>query len=248
MVGRPTPVAAPAINYASVGRVTKAKLHRGAWNKGRTVGQKAPFSPAQVQLIRNLLENELDRAAGAAARPSGRAAHVRAARDLALFETAISTMLRACDLLTLRRTDVSDHRGVVLEQVALRQAKTGQPHVVELGRRARPALARWLELSAKSGAEALFTNCRTARPGAGRPISRVRYAGLVKAWARMARLDPAAYATHSTRRTKSAAVYAQTRDVAACQQLLGHRSIGATGRYLGIDRARAFDLARLVDL
>lgn len=232
----------------------KAKVNSGGWNKGRAVGQKAPFSPDQVHLIRSLLENDarkaelLCRARPAGARQASRAPHLRALRDLALFNTAISTMLRARDLLALGVADVAGHDGAILEQVTLRQAKTGRPHVVELSRYARDTLARWIDLGGKGFPDALFTDCRTGRPVAGKPISRVHYASLVKSWAAMARLDPRAFSTHSTRRTKSAAVYARTRDVAACQQLLGHQSVGSTSKYLGIDRARAFDVAKLVDL
>ena len=236
--------------------MAKAKVGAGGWNRGKAVGQKAPFSPDQVHLIRSLLENDarkaelLCRVVPSAVGPgsAARSAWLRGLRDLALFTTAISTMLRARDLLALQVADVCDHEGAIRERVTLRQAKTGNAHVVELSRYARDALARWIELSGKSYLDPLFTDCRTGRTTAGRPISRVQYANLVKAWAAMARLDPRIFSTHSTRRTKSAAIYARTRDVAACQQLLGHQSIGSTSKYLGIDRAKAFDVAKLVDL
>lgn len=236
--------------------MTKAKVKSGGWNKGKAVGQKAAFSPEEVVLIRGLLENDARtaelfccsvRSTGDRS-PLGRPLYFRALRDLALFNTAISTMLRARDLLALCVADVVDHDGTIREQVTVRQAKTGDPHVVELSRHARRALACWIDIGGKGPADALFTDCRSGRPNDGRPISRVQYAKLVKSWAAMARLDPRAYSTHSTRRTRSAAIYARTRDVAACQQLLGHRSIASTGRYLGTDRRRAFAVAKLVDL
>ena len=244
------------MNNALRDRMTKAKVRSGGWNRGKAVGQKAPFSPDQVHLIRSLLENDARKAellcrampSIVAVKQTSRSPSLRALRDLALFTTAISTMLRARDLLALRVADVCDHDGGILERVTLRQAKTGKAHVVELSRYARDALARWVELSGKSFLDALFTDCRANRPTASNPISRVQYASLVKSWAAMARLDPRAFSTHSTRRTKSAAIYARTRDVAACQQLLGHQSIGSTSKYLGIDRAKAFDVAKLVEL
>ncbi len=71
----------------------KAKSVHAPWNKGKAVGQKAPFTPEQVYIIRQLLHAE---------------GHLR---DLALFNTAIDTLLRASDLLTLKVEDVTDHYG-----------------------------------------------------------------------------------------------------------------------------------------
>jgi|RhiMetdeSRZDD1v2_1073273.scaffolds.fasta_scaffold37198_8 integrase len=84
------------------------------WNKGKSVGQKAPFSPRDVQTIKQILANAGN------------------LRDLALFSMGIDTMLRGADLLTLKVEDVTDHTGTVVEQFAVGQQKTGKGTVVAL--------------------------------------------------------------------------------------------------------------------
>ena len=69
----------------------KARMKKRPWNQGKTVGQRRPFNPREIQVIRYALEQE------------------HSARDLALFNTAIDTMLRASDLLALKVEDVTDH-------------------------------------------------------------------------------------------------------------------------------------------
>lgn len=70
---------------------------RRAWNKGRLVGQKRPLLPKQVWAIRARLE-----LAGNL-------------RDLALFNVAIDSKLRGCDLValtgTLRQIRISGVQG-----------------------------------------------------------------------------------------------------------------------------------------
>lgn len=60
---------------------TKAHIEKAPWNKNKAVGQKAPFTQEQIDIIRHILTAEIK------------------LRDLALFNTAISTMLRASGLL-----------------------------------------------------------------------------------------------------------------------------------------------------
>jgi hypothetical protein len=60
---------------------------KSPWNKGKSVGQKAPFRPRDVQTIKQILENAGN------------------LRDLALFSVGINTMLRGVDLLALRVED-----------------------------------------------------------------------------------------------------------------------------------------------
>jgi integrase len=74
----------------------------------------APFTPKQAAVFRSLLQAE------------------RPIRDLALFNTAIDTMLRASDLLPLRVFDITDHNGDVVQESTIRQKKTGHGHVVAL--------------------------------------------------------------------------------------------------------------------
>src|SRR5512132_144459 len=102
----------------------KAKSVHSPWNKGKAVGQKAPFTPEQVYIIRQLLHAEGQ------------------LRDLALFNTAIDTLLRASDLLTLKVEDVTDHYGAVMEECSVRQHKTQATHTVLILEHSRRALER----------------------------------------------------------------------------------------------------------
>lgn len=204
----------------------KPKIESGPWNKEKSIGQMAPFTPDQAQLIRSILRAE------------------NAFRDLALFNTAIDTMLRASDLLALTVNDVTDHNGDVVHEFTIRQKKTKTGHVVALNDHTREALADWIIAGDKRPDDFLFTSIGNRKTG--RAISREQYANLVKKWASHARLDPKRHSTHTMRRTKSAAVYDATQNLAACQHLLGHKSIGSTAHYLGVDQRNALDLAKRI--
>ena len=98
---------------------------RRAWNKGRLVGQKRPLLPKQVWAIRARLE-----LAGNL-------------RDLALFNVAIDSKLRGCDLVTLKVTDiVGDDR--ICERVSVVQSKTNKPVQFELAENTREAVTNWI--------------------------------------------------------------------------------------------------------
>ncbi|GJL64662.1 MAG: integrase [Nitrospirales bacterium] len=206
----------------------KAPIQKGPWNKGKAVGQKAPFTPDQVQIIRSLLVTE------------------EKVRDLALFNVGIDTMLRASDVLPLTVADVTDHQGGVVSEIQVRQQKTNQGHLVALSPATQDSLADWLLQSSKRGADFLWTSLGNRKTHSH--LSRAQYANLVKQWAELARLNPKRHSTHSMRRTKSAVIYDQTQNLAACQQLLGHKSIGSTAVYLGVDQRKALDLAKRIKL
>lgn len=81
---------------------------RVSWNKGRIVGQKRPLLPRHVWSIRVRLEM------------------TDSARDLALFDMAIDSKLRGCDLVAMRVRDVFA-AGQVKERASMTQSKTGKP-------------------------------------------------------------------------------------------------------------------------
>ena len=193
------------------------------WNKGKLVGQKAPFRPRDVQPIKQLLEN---------------AGHLR---DLALFSVGIDTMLRGIALLSLRVEDVMDHRGAIVDQLSSGQRKTGKTTVVALLPYSRRVLHGWIAASGKLPWHYLFTGIRKNKD---QPITTNQYRRLVKGWAASAKLDPQQFSTHSLRRTKAAFVYQQTHNVEAVRQLLGQSSLTATSAYLGIDQQAALEIAR----
>ena len=210
----------------------KPNIEKSPWNKGRAVGQKAPFTPDQAAIIRAVLTQETH---------SG---SKRAMRDLALFNVGVDTMLRGSDLLGLSVYDVTDHTGAVVDEFTIRQKKTGDANTVALSDDSRVALNDWIIVADKRNADPLFTGF--TRSDATKPITTAQYRRLVKKWAGFAHLDPRKFSGHSTRRTKSTVVYQRTHNLAACQQLLGHKSIGSTATYLGVDKRQALDLAKKI--
>jgi integrase len=213
-----------------VGKTRKAKIENEPWNKDKAVGQMAPFTAEQASVIRSLLTTE------------GKI------RDLALFNTALDTMLRASDLLPLRVIDITDHNGDVVHEFTIRQQKTGRGHVVALSPHTRDSIADWMIASGKSNDPEAYLWTSIGNRKTGRPITREQYANLVKGWSSLARLDPRRHSTHSMRRTKSAAIYEKTQNLAACQHLLGHKNIGSTALYLGVEQRAALDLAKRIKI
>lgn len=206
----------------------KAKIENEPWNKDKAVGQMAPFTPDQAALIRSLLIAE------------------KKIRDLALFNVGIDTMLRASDLLPLRVIDITDHNGDVVHEFTIRQKKTGTGHIVALTPNTRDSLADWMIASGKGPEDFLWTSIGNRKTG--RHLTREQYANLVKNWCYLARVDPKTHSTHSVRRSKSAAIYDATQNLAACQHLLGHKNIGSTAHYLGVDQRKALDLAKRIKI
>ncbi len=209
-------------------RKQKTQIGEGPWNKNKAVGQMAPFTPEQAAVIRSLLQAE------------------RKIRDLALFNTAIDTMLRASDLLPLRVFDITDHNGDVVQEFTIRQKKTGHGHVVALSAETRNYIADWLLASEKNKNPEAYVWTSIGNRKTGRPLTREQYANLVKNWSYLARIDPKRHSTHSMRRTKPAVIYDKTQNLAACQHLLGHKNIGSTAHYLGVDQRKALDLAKRI--
>ena len=142
-------------------------------------------------------------------------------RDLALFETAISTLLRASDLVALRVVDVAGVSGGIAEVVTLKQKKTGKAHTAPLTASSRTALAAHIAAH-KLGPDAyLFTNASNS--GLGRPLSTTAFRVLAKAWADLAGYtNVKRFSGHSLRRTRAAIIYGESRDIVACSRLLGH--------------------------
>lgn len=206
-------------------RDTKASPKIRGWGGARTRGKKRPFTEEQVQLIR---------------------ASLRAGKELmqlALFETAISTCLRSSDLLELRFDQVLVSPLGSPESVAMRidvkQKKTGKVIPVVLGERSREAIWNyklWIDENETGWRGRMFR------------FKRDQYAILVKEWAKIARLDPRYYSTHSMRRTRPAHVYGRTRNVKVAAELLGHTNMAHTGAYLGLDTEDAFRVAEEHDL
>jgi integrase len=199
--------------------------HRTPWNHGRLIGPKPPLKPKHIWALRTRLQHQ------------GRT------RDLAMFNLAIDSKLRGCDLVRLRVSDVYLGDGVRLRATVVQQ-KTGRPVLFELTEATRETLAAWLRLRGLRSSDWLFPS--RSRPGDH--LTTRQYGRLVDDWVALIGLDPAGYGTHSLRRTKVALIYKRTGNLRACQLLLGHTKLESTVRYLGIEVDDALVMSEQTDI
>jgi integrase len=199
--------------------------NRTPWNKGKLIGAKPPLWPKHVWSIRTKLQIE------------GRTL------DLALFNLAIDSKLRGCDVVALRVEDVAPN-GYAIARAAVRQKKTDRPVRFELTEQTRQAIDAYLKTASKKPGEFLFTSRH--RPGKG--MTTRQYARLVSEWIAGVGLDPHVFGTHSLRRTKATLIYRRTGNLRAVQLLLGHTKIESTVRYLGIEVDDALAIAEQVEV
>jgi site-specific recombinase XerC len=195
------------------------------WNKDRLLGQKRPLRPKDVWTIRVRLQ----------------LGHCK--RDLAMFNLAIDSKLRGCDLVRLQLNDVFDG-GRVRDRAVVVQKKTGRPVQFELSEQTRLSIQEWLDGRGAANISSLFPSCLAKRPH----ISTRQHARIVKKWVASAGLDASDYGTHSMRRRKAAQVYKKTGNLRAAQLLLGHTKLESTVRYLGIEVDDALSISEQVDL
>ena len=178
-----------------------ANLSREPWNKGKLIGQKAPFKLKEIWAIRVRLQIG------------------KRHRELALFNLGIDSKLRACDLLNLRVRDISHGTTIAARAIVLQQ-KTQRPVQFEITDQTKEALLVWIHASALQHADYLFPS----RTQSGAHLSTRQYARIVHSWVAEIGLDQAMYATHSMRRTKASLVYRRTKNLRAVQLLLATRS------------------------
>jgi integrase len=164
-------------------------------------------------------------------------------RDLALFDLALDSKLRGCDLIGLRVSDLLSSSGVK-RRVIIQQRKTGRPVRFEVTEQARRSISAWVERKGLSLSDWLFPS----RMKKGCHLSTRQYARLVDKWVGLVGLDPAAYGTQSLRRTKVALLYKKTGNLRACQLLLGHTKLESTVRYLGVEVDDALELSEGLEL
>lgn len=189
------------------------------WNKGVLIGQKRPLKLQEVWAIRYHLEQQAN------------------ILELAMFNLAIDSKLRSCDLVCLRVRDVK-HGDKIMERSQVLQKKTGKPVRFEITEKTRKSLS------------ALITDrqlCYEDRGFKGRindspHISTRQYARVVYRWVELIGLDTSSYGTQSIRRTKATLIYRKTRNIRAVQLLLGHSKLDSTVRYLGIDLDDALEI------
>jgi integrase len=195
------------------------------WNKGKLIGAKPPLRPKHVWAIRTKLQVD------------GRL------RDLAMFNLAIDSKLRGCDVVALRVEDVAPN-GYALKRATVRQKKTGRPVRFELTESTRQAIDDYLRHARRKPGEFLFNG----RRGPGRTMTTRQYSRLVSRWIASVGLDAGLFGTHSLRRTKTTLIYRRSGNLRAVQLLLGHTKIESTVRYLGIEVDDALAIAEQVDV
>jgi len=156
-------------------------LHkRVPWNKGKLTGAKPPLRPKHVRSIRTKLQID------------------GLVRDLAMFNLAIDSKLRGCDVVAIRVEDVAIG-GYTADRAMVRQKKTGRPVRFKLSEQTRQAIDDYLNATNKRPGEFLFTG----RCGPQTNMTTRQYARLVSEWIGSAGLDPRLFGTHSLRRTKA---------------------------------------------
>ena len=169
--------------------------------------------------------------------------NAHAARDLAMFNLAIDSKLRGCDLVNLHVRDVI-HGNQILPRAMVIQRKTERPVQFELTEPTRTALSAWIEKTHLRSDQYLFPS----RIGTSPHISTRQYARIVHHWVDAAGLDPSVYGTHSMRRTKATLIYKRTKNLRAVQLLLGHTKLESTVRYLGIEVDDALEISEQTEI
>lgn len=190
------------------------------WNKGRLVGQKAPLklrASWTISIRLQLAEKVL---------------------DLALFNLAIDSKLRGCDLVNLRVCDISQEKSVYSRAIVM-QRKTHQPVQFEVTELTRQSAAAWIDAARLASDNYLFPSRVAKSPH----LSTRQYARIGAGWTASIGLDPTGYDTHTMRRPKATLLYRRTNNLRAVQLLLGHTKLESTVRYLGIEVDDALEIA-----
>lgn len=195
------------------------------WNKGKIIGQKAPLRQQEVWSIRARLEIANN------------------TKELALFNLAIDSKLRGCDLVALKVLDVM-RAGEILTRASIVQRKTGTPVMFEIIAHTRQSLLEWITLANLKYDDYLFPSRKHAVPHLGTRA----YDRIVHKWVSSIGLESSLYGTHTMRRTKVSILYRRDKNLRAIQLLLGHKKIESTVRYLGIDVQDALESAENLDI
>ena len=201
------------------------KPHRIPWNKGKITGQRPPLKLNEVWAIRIRLQIADKK------------------RDLALFNLALDSKLRSCDLVKLKVSDVA-HGTRIAKRSTVMQMKTKRPVQFEITKQTRNSLSELIKSQNLSSTDYLFKS----RFHQSDHITTRQYARILKTWIEAIGLDPYEYGTHSIRRTKVSLIYQKTKNIRAIQLLLGHSNLDSTVRYLGVELDDALDVAENTEI
>lgn len=202
-----------------------AFAERRPWNEGHLRGAKRALKQQQVWAIRFWLDQH------------------RRLRDRALFDFALDSKLRGCDVVKVRIGDLVSG-GRVRDRAVIVQQKTSRPVQFELMDTARKTMQAWLERRGGTLGDYVFPS-RNDYMG---HMSTRQYARLVHEWVAGIGLQAHDYGIHSLRRTKASIIYQATGNLRAIQILLGHAKIDSTVRYLGVDVEDALELAERTEV
>jgi integrase len=215
----------PSTRLATVMESNASAVHREPWNKGKIVGQKAPFKLKDIWALRIRLQIE------------GRV------RELAIFNLGIDSKLRGCDLVALKVRDICQGDQVAARAIVM-QHKTQRPVQFEITPATRDAVQAWINLAGLKSDDYLVPRRIHESPHLGTR----QYARILGGWVLDLGLDPADFGTHSMRRTKATLIYRRTKNLRAVQLLLGHSKLESTVRYLGIEVDDALEISEQTEI
>lgn len=195
------------------------------WNKNRIIGQKLPLKLKEIWAIRIRLQLS------------------NQTKHLALFNLAIDSKLRGCDLLKLKVSDISQS-GRISSRAVILQKKTKQTVQFEITEQTRDSIATLISDLDLRHDQYLFQS----RNKSSTHLSTRQYSRVVNHWVSSIGLDPAAYGTHTMRRTKATLIYKRTKNLRAVQLLLDHTKLESTVRYLGIEVDDALEISELTEV
>ena len=201
------------------------KQAQNPWNKGKLIGQKLPLKLKEIWAIRIRLQL------------------AKQVRELALFNLAIDSKLRGCDLVGLKVSDIAQG-GRIASRAIVMQQKTRRPVQFEITEQTRESLKAWIEQAKLKPDQYIFPSRVHGSPH----LSTRQYARIVEYWVKSIGLDPAAYGTHTMRRTKATLIYRKTKNLRAVQLLLGHTKLESTVRYLGIEVDDALEISEQTEV
>ena len=204
---------------------TKSDGRAVPWNKGKLLGQKPPLKLREIWAIRIRLQL------------------THRHRELALFNLAIDSKLRGCDLVGLHVYDVVQGSHVAPRAIVM-QKKTQRAVQFEVTEQTRDALSTWIATAQLKPEQFLFPSRVSESPH----LSTRQYARIVASSVTSIGLDPLTYGMHSLRRTKATLIYRRTRNLRAVQLLLGHTKLESTVRYLGIEVDDALEIAEQTEV
>ena len=164
-------------------------------------------------------------------------------RELALFNLAIDSKLRGCDLVKLRVCDVAQSNRVSTRAMIMQQ-KTHRPVQFEITEQTRESVGAWISQAQIKSDQYLFPSRIHSSPH----LSTRQYARFVDDWVKSIGLNPAVYGTHTMRRTKAMLVYRRTKNIRVVQLLLGHTKLESIVRYLGIEVDDALEILEQTEI